>query len=79
MFSYACIDQIKTISKLNILPPINKYDIIGTLKCSKSIMNSIDKEIVKQYTAIDYREFLKFMAKVEKKRKNLDKKILDFL
>ena len=56
-FSYACIDQIRTISKLNVLPPMNKYDIVGNYKCSKEIMNEIDKQIIKTYTAIDYREF----------------------
>ncbi len=53
-FSYACIDQIRTISKLNILKPLNKYDIVGTYKCSDDIMNTIDKNIIKTYTAIDY-------------------------
>ena len=61
-FSYACIDQIRTISKLNILPPINKYDIVGNYKCPKDIMCAIDKNIVKTYTAIDYREFEKIFS-----------------
>lgn len=56
-FSYACIDQIRTISKLNILPPMNKYDIVGNYKCPKDIMDDIDKNIVKIYTSIDYRDF----------------------
>lgn len=56
-FSYACIEQIRTVSKLNVLPPINKYDIVGNYKCPKNIMDTIDKNIVKFYTAIDFREF----------------------
>ncbi len=58
--SYACIDQIRTISKLNILPPMNEYDMVGSYKCAEEIMNKIDKQIVRQYTAIDFREFEKF-------------------
>lgn len=58
-FSYACIDQIRTISKLNILPPINKYDIVGNYKCPKDIMELIDKNIIKTYTGIDYVKFEK--------------------
>lgn len=68
-FSYACIDQIRTISKLNILPPMNKYDIVGTFKCTKDIMNKIDRGIIKQYTAIDYREFSKFIDNLENSEK----------
>lgn len=60
-FSYACIDQIRTISKLNILLPINEYDIVGNYKCPKDIMDLIDMNIVKNYTSIDYRLFEKFM------------------
>lgn len=63
--SYACIDQIRTISKLNILPPMNKYDIVGSYKCPNQIMNKIDRQIVKQYTAIDFREFEKFLDNFE--------------
>lgn len=61
-FSYACIDHIRTISKLNILPPINKYDIVGNYKCPKNVMNDIDKNIVKIYTSIDYIEFENFLS-----------------
>lgn len=62
-FSYACIDQIRTISKLNILRPINKYDIVGTYTCSQDIMNTIDKNIIKIYTSIDYAKFEEFEKK----------------
>lgn len=58
--SYACVDQIRTISKLNILPAINDYDIVGKKVCDKSIMDIIDKEIVKKYTGIDYPKFEKW-------------------
>lgn len=70
-FSYACIDQIRTISKLNILPKINEYDIVGNYKCDKEIMDLIDKNIVKVYTGIDYREFNNYIIK-EKKKKIID-------
>lgn len=60
-FSYARIDQIRTVSKLNILPKINEYDIVGNFKCSKNLMDEIDKNIVRVYTGIDYREFEKFI------------------
>lgn len=68
-FSYACIDQIRTISKLNIIPPMNKYDIVGTFKCPKSIMHSIDRGIIKQYTAFDFRKFTRFIDNLEKEEK----------
>ena len=56
-FSYAVIDQIKTISKLNIVKPINKYDIVNNHICPKNVMEEIDKNIIKIYTSYDYREF----------------------
>lgn len=68
-FSYACIDQIRTVSKLNVLPPMNKYDIVGNYQCPKEIMNNIDKYIVKVYTAIDYREFEKNIDKLQNNEK----------
>lgn len=60
-FSYACIDQIRTVSKLNILPPINKYDIVGNYVCSKEVMDNIDKHIIKIYTSIDFVAFENFL------------------
>lgn len=60
-FSYACIDHIRTISKLNILPPINKYDIVGNYKCPKEVMEEIDKSILKIYTAFDFVKFEKLL------------------
>lgn len=64
-FSYARIDQIRTISKLNILPKINEYDIVGNFKCPTDLMHKIDKNIVKIYTGIDYREFEKFINELK--------------
>lgn len=48
--SYACINQITTISKNKIIRPKNKYDIIGRAKCNNEIMKIISKEIIKKYT-----------------------------
>ena len=44
---------------------MNKYDIVGSYKCPNQIMNKIDRQIVKQYTAIDFREFEKFLDNFE--------------
>lgn len=56
-FTYAVIDQIKTISKLNINRPINKYDIVGNYVCPTKIMDTLDKQIIKIYTGYDYKIF----------------------
>lgn len=48
--SYACINQITTISKKKILRPKNKYDIIGRAKCNSKTMKIISNEIIKKYT-----------------------------
>ena len=53
------------ISKLNILPKINEYDIVGNFKCPTDLMHKIDKNIVKIYTGIDYREFEKFINELK--------------
>lgn len=66
-FSYARVDHIRTISKLNILPKMNKYDIVGNIKCPRHLLEEIDNGIVKYYTGIDYREFEKFVEKSKKK------------
>ena len=50
--SYACINQITTISKKKIIHPKNKFDIIGRAKCNSKTMKIISKEIVKKYTNI---------------------------
>lgn len=56
-FSYALVDQIKTISKLNIVPPINRYDIVNRTICSEGEMIKIDKDIVKKFVDLDYAIF----------------------
>lgn len=53
--SYACINQIQSVSKLKILKPINEYDIVGK-KCPDEVLKKIDIEIIKRFTNYDYRE-----------------------
>lgn len=48
--SYACIDHMKTVSKLSVLKPINEYDYLPHIKCSNEIMKTIDKAIINEYT-----------------------------
>ena len=48
--SYACIDHLKTISKLSITNNINEYDYLPNLKCSNELMKKIDECIIKEYT-----------------------------
>lgn len=48
--SYACIDHLKTISKLSIRNNINEYDYLPNLKCSAELMKLIDESIIKEYT-----------------------------
>lgn len=48
---------------------MNKYDIVGTFKCPRNIMDTIDKGIIKQYTAIDYREFTQFINSLNNNKK----------
>lgn len=50
--SYACLNQITTISKKKIIHPKNKFDIIGRAKCNSKTMKIISKEIIKKYTNI---------------------------
>lgn len=50
--TYACCSLITTISKTKILKPINELDIIGKTRCSRSIMETIDKELLKIFTKI---------------------------
>ena len=46
---------------------MNKYDIVGNIKCPRHLLEEIDNGIVKYYTGIDYREFEKFVEKSKKK------------
>lgn len=48
--SYACIKHLKTVSKLSICKPMNKYDYLDKLKVSNEVLKKIDEEIVKEYT-----------------------------
>jgi len=49
--SYACIDHIKTVSKLSVSKTIFKeYDYLPNLKCSEFIMKKINEEIINEYT-----------------------------
>lgn len=50
--SYACINQITTISKKKIMSPKNRFDIIGRAKCGSKIMQVISQEILAKYTNI---------------------------
>lgn len=50
IISYACVDHLRTISKLSICKGLNEFDFINNLKCSNKIMKKIDKEIAKEYT-----------------------------
>lgn len=49
MPSYACIDHIKTISKLSISKFINDYDYLSNLKCSSELLKELDNEIINEY------------------------------
>ena len=48
--SYACIDHIKTISKISICKLINEYDYLPNLKVSSEQMKVLDNEIIREYT-----------------------------
>lgn len=48
--SYACIDHLKTISKLSVCNNINEYDYLPNLKCTSELMKKIDENIIKEYT-----------------------------
>lgn len=47
--SYAIIEHMKTVSKLSIIKPINKYDYINELRVSDKKMQEIYKEIEKEF------------------------------
>lgn len=50
--SFACYQNITTISKTRILPPINEYDIVCKACCPKETMDKIDEKIIEYYTNI---------------------------
>ena len=52
--SYACIDHIKTISKLSINKTLfEKYDYLPLLKCNNELIEKIDNCIIKEYTNLN--------------------------
>lgn len=50
--SYACIKHLKTVSKLSICKPFNKYEYsyINTLKADNNLLSLIDNAIIQEYT-----------------------------
>ena len=48
--SYAMIEHMRTISKLSIINPINKYDYIRKIKISNKQLEKITEAIKKEYT-----------------------------
>ncbi len=48
--TYACSSLITTISKTRIFKPINEYDFVGKERCSKEVMDKIDKELIEKFT-----------------------------
>lgn len=48
--TYACIDHLKTISKLSICKYINDYDYLPNIKVSSEILKQIDITIINEYT-----------------------------
>lgn len=51
--TYAKTHQITTISKYRIVKPVNKFDPIRRLIVPNEVMDKIDLEIIKLFTAID--------------------------
>lgn len=50
--SYVCIKHLKTVSKLSICKPFNKYEYsyINTLKIDNNMLDLIDNAIIQEYT-----------------------------
>mgnify|MGYP002798195503 CR=1 FL=1 len=51
--TYAKTHQITTISKYRIVKSVNKFDPIRYLVVPNEVMDKIDLEIIKLFTAID--------------------------
>ena len=48
--SYACIDHLKSVSKLSVSKKIiNEYDYLPNLICNEKIMKEIDNKIMSEY------------------------------
>lgn len=48
--SYACIKHLKTVSKLSVCKPFNKYDYTNDIILSDDVMKKIDQAIINEYT-----------------------------
>lgn len=48
--TYACIDHLKTISKLSICKYINDYDYLSNIRIPSEILKQIDRAIINEYT-----------------------------
>lgn len=48
--TYAMMENITTVSKFKVLKPMNKYDPIGRIRASDTVLNIIDLFFVNQYT-----------------------------
>lgn len=48
--SYAMVQNISTISKLRVLKPINKYDLILKIRVSDEIMTILDNKLIELFT-----------------------------
>ncbi len=52
-FSYAFVSQITTISKSRIIYSKNKFDVMNKVKCSKKVIEDIDRMIYKVIEGAD--------------------------
>lgn len=48
--SIALVSQITTISKIRIYNPLNKQDLLSSIKLTPDHMDMIDKKVVELYT-----------------------------
>lgn len=48
--SIAVMNQIRTVSKMRIIDPTNKYAILYNLKLSTNNLNLIDKKMIELFT-----------------------------
>lgn len=66
--SYACINQITTVSKSKVFRPKNEFDILGRAKCSSKTMRFISGEMMKKFTNISPDENSKIHNNKEKEK-----------
>ena len=64
--TFANISQFRCISKNRIIYPLNKHDIIGKSKVSKTVLNKITQELVRLYINLK-----KFEKKCTEKKSKL--------